>query len=146
MGSCLPYRTCETATFVEGESGMFDPACPIHPEWFKYDNLRLDVIVDGVFKFRSNEQILQESANEFGQVEVVKIWTEAMIMSSYRDFISRVTGVLRDLLDVASALQTKIYGGIATLLITLLNFVFQEYVHPTEVANDFFRTKFNTTV
>merc|ERR1719247_1698961 len=124
-----PWLDCRKATYVASERDEpEDSLCPFHPEWVGSGVRRIDAIADDFFKYRSPSA--QEHAAAFGQGPIEAFWTEACVMSIYQDICACTLGILREQLDVASTLQTKVIGVIAAAALTFANLFFVTYVKP----------------
>lgn len=111
----------------------------LHPEWLK-DVIRYDVILQELFRFRSLEMSSLEAtfhrtgtsapSSKSFQNKDMKLWqeahfrTEPIIIDNYKFFLSAVIGILQEQLSTANAFQTKLMGGVVTLLIAMSRFVF----------------------
>jgi len=119
------YKAAKQATFVDAERDNYEQSCPMHPDWVEHDVRLINVLVDDVIKYK-----MKDTRSAEQQTQVQNIWTEHMIMSIYRSFVSTVTGVLEDQYEIASTLQTKLLGAVATLAFAAVNFLFKIIIAP----------------
>jgi len=129
------YRLCRQEIYVPEERlDRPDPDCPFHPDWMAPGVKRIDCMADDFFAFKTEDarksKTAVDQAVQFAQKEVRAFGNEDNVMSIYRDFCSTTLGMLRDQLDMASMLQAKVLGLVATGLFAFLNLVFQTYVKP----------------